>query len=128
MHDFRVFRQSAIKYWERKRILYNLALVPTSLFAYLLTGGLLYVGDPHPTLYGVVFFWFAISALGANVCFSLAYALEFLLGSDDPASRWWQFGRTTAFVTGLLVGVLLSLVGGWNIAQIEFYEQVNQVH
>jgi hypothetical protein len=117
------FRRAAIRYWERRRIIYNLALVPPSLFAYMLTAGVIYVGDPHQTHYYFLLFWFALSALGANICYSFAYALEFLCGSDDPTSRWLRFGRTTAFVGGVVFAMFLALIGGRNIAMMEFYGQ-----
>ena len=78
--------------------------MPAALFSYMLTAGVAYVGDPHPTLCGFFFLWFALSAIGAN---SFAYALEFRFGSDEPTSRWLQFGGTTAFVGGLLCAKFL---------------------
>jgi Mn2+/Fe2+ NRAMP family transporter len=127
MRYYPAFRNTAIRYWERRRIFYNLALIPPSLFAYMVMAGLAYVGDPHETHYGYVLFWFALSALGANICYSFAYALEFLFGSDDPTSRWLRFGRTTAFVGGVVFAMLLAFVGGRNIALMEFYEQAKRV-
>jgi hypothetical protein len=127
MRDFHAFRHTAIRYWERRRIIYNIALLPPSLLAYMLTAGLANVGDPQATLYGFLLFWFALSALGANVCYSFAYALEFLCGSDDLTSRWLRFGRTSVFVAGLLFAILLALIGARNIAMMEFYEQSKHV-
>jgi hypothetical protein len=66
-----------------------------------------------------------VSALGANICYSFAYVLEFFLGSDEPTSRWLRFGRITVFVAGVLFAMLLALVGGWNIAQLDYYHQVH---
>ena len=34
MRDFNKFRHIAIRYWERRRIIYNLALVPPAIFSY----------------------------------------------------------------------------------------------
>ena len=62
-----------------------------------------------------------MSAFGANVCYSFAYALEFLFGSDEPTSRWMRFGRTGTFVAGVLFAMLLALIGGRNIAGMEYY-------
>jgi len=89
--------------------------------------GVAYGGDPHKTHYGLVLWWFALSALGANICYSFAYVVEFLFGSDDPKSRWLRFGRTTAFVGGVVFGILLALVGGRNIATMEYYEEVKRI-
>jgi hypothetical protein len=124
MRDFPAYKQTAIRYWERRRIIYNLALVPPSLFGYLLCAGLAYVDDPPPMLYGLLLFWFAMSAFGANICYSFAYALEFFFGSDDPTSWWLQSGRTTVFIGGVLFAMFLALIGGRNIARIEYYENV----
>ena len=121
MRDYHAFRKTAIRYWERRRIIYNVALVPPSGLTYMLGAAVARVGDDygwHP-YYVVVLF--AMSALGANICYSFAYVLEFFFGSDDPSSRWLRFGRTTVFVTGLLFSMLLALVGGRNISLIEFY-------
>jgi hypothetical protein len=127
MSDFPTYKRTAVRYWERRRVIYNLALVPPAFFGYMLTAALAYVGDPHPTLYRLLLFWFFLSAVGANVCYSFAYGLEFLFGSEDPASRWLRFGRTTAFVGGVLFAMSLALVGGRNIAMMEFYENVKHV-
>ena len=127
MRDFRAFKHSAVRYWERRRVIYNLALIPPSLFAYMVMSGLNYVGDPHKTHYGLVLFWFTMSAFGANICYSFAYALEFVFGSDDPTSRWLRFGRTTAFVGGVVFAMLLAFIGGRNIAMIEYYEEIKRV-
>lgn len=116
-------RKKAIRYWERRRIFYNLAVVPPAFVGYALADTMNYVGDPHVTHYGFVLLWLALSALGANVCYSFAYALEFFLGGPDGASRWLRFGRTTAFVGGVLFAMLLALIGGRNIADMEYYQQ-----
>jgi hypothetical protein len=121
MNDYRAFRSSAIRYWERRRIFYNLALVPPAFFSYVLSAGVIYVGDPHRSYYFYVLGLFAASALGANVCYSFAYALEFFFGSGNPESRWLRFGRTCIFSAGVLFAMVLALIGGRNIALIEFY-------
>ena len=56
MHDYHAFRKTAIRYWERRRIVYNIALVPPSGLSYMLGAGVARVGDDygwHP--YYVVF-------------------------------------------------------------------------
>ena len=121
MRDYHAFRQTAIRYWERRRIIYNIALVPPAALSYMLVAGVARVGDDYGWHPYYVVFLFALSALGANICYSFAYALEFLFGSDDPSSRWLRFQRTTAFVAGVLFSMLLALVGGRNIALMEFY-------
>jgi hypothetical protein len=120
-------QKAVIRYWERRRIIYNVALVPASLFAYLLSAGLAYVGDPHDTLYSFVMFWFALSAVGANMCYSFVYSLEFFFFTEDPASRWSRYGRAWTFIGGLAFAMILALLGGRNIAMMEFYEQVKRM-
>ena len=120
MRDFQTFKRSAVRYWERRRIPYNLALLLPAFVGYGVTDTLNWVGDDHERLYAYIIPWFAASALGANVCYSLVYVLEFFFGSEDPASRWLRSGRTATFVFGLLLSMVLALVGGGNIAMMEW--------
>ena|SRR5687768_7280419 len=68
----------------------------------------------------VVVVLFILSAVGANVCFSFVYALEFLFGSDAPDSRWLRFWRPLFMVLGTLFAMLLALFGSRNIAFLEY--------
>jgi hypothetical protein len=120
MRDYHAFKHSSILYWERRRIIYNLALVPPAFFGYGLADTLNWVGNSHQTRYSIILLWFAMSAGGANICYSFCYALEFLFGSDAPTSRWQRYGRTTAFAGGVLFAMLLALIGGRNIADMEW--------
>jgi hypothetical protein len=120
LHNHDGFRRMAVRYWERRRIIYNLALVPAAFLGYAFADTLNWAGDAHPAHYGFVVFWLAMSAFGANICYSFAYALEFLFGSDRPTSRWLRFGRTSAFVGGVLFAMVLALIGGRNIADMEY--------
>jgi hypothetical protein len=125
MRDYHASRHTAICYWERRRIIYNIALLLPAWFGYGFTDFLNWAGDPHQTHYSYILPWIALSALGANICYSFAYALEFLFGSDDPTSRWMRYGRTTAFVGGVLFAMLLALIGGRNIAMMEWHYGIN---
>ena len=127
MRDYHAFRHTAIRYWERRRIIYNLVLVPPAIFGFGFTDTLNWVGDPHETHYSFILPLFALSAVGANICYTFAYALEFLLGSDDPTSRWMRYGRTTAFVGGVVFAMFLALIGGRNIAEMDWYHQIKHV-
>jgi len=113
MNDYKAFRQKAFRFWERRRILYNVALVLPAFLGYAA------FNDPHQTHYVYLIPLLILSAMGANVCYTFAYALEFVFGSDDPALRWLRFGRTMAFVCGVMFAMLLAFIGGWNIAAIE---------
>jgi hypothetical protein len=121
MRDYQAYRHAAVRYWERRRIVYNLALLPPAWLAYGFVDNLNWVGDPHEAQYSYILPLFALSALGANVCYSFAYALEFLFGRDEPNSAWMCYGRTTAFVGGVLFAMLLALIGGRNIAEMEWH-------
>lgn len=127
MHERYTFRQLALRYWERRRIIYNLALIPPAFVGYAVADTLNWVGDAHKTHYGFIVFWLAMSAFGANICYSFAYALEFLFGDDTPTSGWVRFGRTSAFVGGVLVAMFLALIGGRNIADMEYYEGIKHL-
>ena len=121
MGDFQLFRRTAIRYWERRRIIYNLALVPPAFFSYGFTDNLNWVGDPHVTHYSYILPLFALSAVGANICYTFSYALEFVFGSNDPKSGWLRLGRTSIFVAGVLFAMVLALIGGRNIAIMEWH-------
>jgi len=127
IHDFASFKCRAIHYWEKRRIIYNVALVPPALLGFLFFDNLNYVGDPHQIDYGYVSIWFVLSALLANVCYSFAYAMEFLFGRDDPGSWWMMYGRSLMFVGGVLLAILLALIGGHNIAVMDYYHQIRRL-
>lgn len=124
MRDYLSFRRTAIRYWELRRIVYNLALIPPSLLAYLFTTGLLWAGDEPDFHYKFTMIQFGLCAFGANICYSFAYVLEFWFGTVEPDSRWLRFGRVTVFVVGLLFAMILALIGGRNIAEMEFHHQL----
>ena len=121
MQDFDGFRRLALRYWERRRLIYNMALIPPALIGYF-SAGLLSaaVGDPPRIGTGMVIGLFMLSAIGANVCYSFAYALEFLVGNDRPNSSWLLWGRSAAFILGTSFAAGLALLGGRNIGLIEF--------
>ena len=123
MRDYAAYKKSAIRYWEWRRIFYNLALVLPSAIAYGVGGAIYRRGESYNLHPYYVAFLFALSAAGANICYSFAYALEFVLGSDEPSSRWQQFGRTAAFAAGVLLAMGLAFFGGLNIAAMEFHDQ-----
>lgn|SRR5690242_10234498 len=120
MRDYQAFRRTAVRYWERRRIVYNVTLVLPAWLGFAFTDTINFVGDPHRIHYSLLATWFALSAVGANVCYSFAYALEFFFGNDDPASSWLRFGRTSAFIGGNLFAMLFALIGGYNIAQLHW--------
>lgn len=79
------------------------------------------LGDAPQLSSAAVFGLFALSALGANICYSFAYALEFIFATEDPTSRWFTVGRRLCFVAGALFAMMLAFVVGRNIHVIEYY-------
>ena len=127
MRDFTSFRTAAIRYWEWRRIVYNLALVPPAMLGYGMTTGVMHLGDVpdgHSPMFVVSI---VLGAIGANICYTFCYVPEFLFGSDDSASRWQRGGRSFCFVVGMLLGVLLANVCGWNVAQGEWNYHVSHI-
>lgn len=92
-----------------------------ALFGYFMSTGVAAgVGDQRKLGAGAVITLFVVSAIGANVCYSFGYALEFLFGSDASDSRWLRFWRPLLMVLGTLFAMLLALIGGRNIGVIEY--------
>jgi hypothetical protein len=118
MNDYGRYRRDAIRYWEWRRLVYNLALIGPAIAGYLPLAGISAgIGDPqHP---GKVACMFAMAALGANVCYSFIYAFEFICGSDDPESPWLSFGRNLAFISGTIFAMVLAFGGGQSISIME---------
>src|SRR4051812_22717405 len=121
MRDFPSFRTSGIRYWEKRRIFYNLALTLPSLVGYMTWSELPAAVDDirHLNTFQVIGL-FALSAVAANVCYTFCYTLEFLFGCDDPSSRWLRYRRRVAFVSGTLLAMLLAFVGGRNIGMMQY--------
>lgn len=121
MRDLRAYRNAAIRYWETRRLVYNALLALPAIVGYAATAELpSAVGDPEHFGMGQVAWLFFLSALGANICYTFAYALEFHFGSDEPASRWLRCGRTCAFVVGTLIAMLLAFEGGRTIGLLQY--------
>jgi hypothetical protein len=127
MNSCSPFRRSAIRYWEWRRIFYNVALVPSALIGYGVTDVVNHVGDLHNSNNARLFVWFVLAAVGANICYTFTYALEFFFGSDDPNSRWLRHGRISTFLGGVLLAILLALIGGRDIANLDFYYEVRSL-
>jgi len=121
MHDFQSYRRSVIRYWEWRRIVFNLAIAPVAFVSYTVCAGIEagLGADPRLTT-GDVVRLFVQAAIAANVCYTFAYVLEFLFGSDAPNSRWSAWARTAVFVSGIILGMLLALYGGVSIANLEY--------
>lgn len=121
MRDYQAFHREAVRYWEKRRLWYNLALIVPALLGYAPSGLSAAIGDAPQLSSTAVFSFFALSALGANICYSFAYALEFIFATENPASRWLTIGRRLCLVAGILFAMVLAFIGGRNIHIMEYY-------
>lgn len=117
MLTLRQKREMAVRYWESRRIAFNLLLVPPALFgwvAHVATS----LGGPAaaiPAEPGTILLGVALAALLANVLYSAAYGLEFLFLSDERESFWLRGGRTVVFASGSLCAFCGAFLGGARI-------------
>ena len=112
-------KRKVILYWERRRILWNLILIPPSLTAYWFAEELTVGVDPalvHGLGFPLVAAAFCFAAIGANLCYCFAYAVEFWVAGSSAETPFNEIGRTVLFLLGCLLGVGLALIGGQAIA------------
>ena len=65
--EFTEYRREAIRYWERRRIIWNILLVPPSVFAYMFASGFaIGIGDESEFGYAMVVALFCFAAVAAN--------------------------------------------------------------
>lgn len=121
MNDFASYRKSAIRYWERRRIGYNVLLIPSALLGYCSAAMRAAIDDATMQFgWWTVLLMFIVHALAANYCFSLVYAAEFIFGTEDPRSLWKRWMATAVFTTGTLLSIPLAVIGGSNIGNIVY--------
>jgi len=115
-------RQShAIRYWERRRIVYNLLLTPPAILGWGLGGAVGGAVDDRAAVgLGVLLLLFVLAAVCANICYTFCYALEFLMLSADDAGALLRNSRTAVFTLGCALAIPLALIGGRNIAFIQY--------
>ena len=121
MNDFAAYRKSAIRYWERRRISYNVLLVPCMMLGFLVTAGMNAVDDREMRMGWVgTLLLFCGYLFTANLCYSLVYAAEFIFGSEDEGSKWRRWLATTLFTLGTLFSLPIGLGVGRDIANISY--------
>jgi hypothetical protein len=116
MQDIPTFRSRAIRYWEKRRLYYNLALVLPALAGF--HSGAVAVarrGFLPPSFGLAVVAVFVLWAVLANICFTFAYALEFLFGKDVPESLWVSHGREISFFVGTIFAMALAFFAGVDV-------------
>jgi hypothetical protein len=121
MLDYQSLRRSATRDWESRRLWYNLALVLPALLGYAPAELSAAVGDEQRMSSVGVAGLFVLSAVGANVCYTFAYALEFLFATDNPDAGWLNDGRWLCFVLGTLFAMMLAFIGGRNISFMQYH-------
>jgi hypothetical protein len=92
--------RDAVRYWERRRIIYNVILALVFLGWIVLTW-------PHfsdaPTKQGIIFL--IVFGIAANVCYSAVYLIDLPFQSSSIRAQWqrvrfglWLVGTGVAFV------------------------------
>jgi hypothetical protein len=105
------FRKGVVGYWEKRRLIFNLLLLPSAWFAWNLSSDFTFSIDGHiPARIGDPFV--VRSALSllliANVCYSIVYFIEVCLMSEKKRAFWPKGGRLLVFCTVCAVGMLLT--------------------
>lgn len=90
----------AVRFWERRRVLYNLILFAIVVAWFVLTW-------PHfrPALTWFAFFQFAVLGLLANLCYCTAYIVDLPMRCSELGAAWarkrwvlWSLGTLFAIV------------------------------
>ena len=100
--QLRVVLDDALRYWEPRRILYNLLLVAVVL-------GWVILSWPHlrPLLGFQALLLLFVLAVLANVCYCAAYVLDIPLQISSFGPRWRRW-RWAVWLTGMLFAAVLA--------------------
>lgn len=101
----------ALRFWERGRILYNLALLSIVL------GAVWYGGKDWRLLLGMAPALFVL-AVAANALYCLAYPADLLLQASEFRAQWRRL-RWILWSIGMLTACVLA---GWIVQDIAFSE------
>jgi hypothetical protein len=108
--DFTSEKQKAIRYWERRRWVFLALLVPPTIIVYLgsteLPAG---IGDRRMLSDFEILLAFLLAFLGANICYSFAYVVEFFYLGSPRYSRYLKGGRSSWFAFGCILGIILAV-------------------
>jgi hypothetical protein len=113
-------KNEAIHYWEIRRLLWNLLLVPPAFFAFsFVIRTAMHEHQSLPVFGGFeVAVAFCFAAVGANLCYSFAYVVEFWIQGAVAEDGYHRYGRPMLFYLGCVLGVGLALWGGVSIAHL----------
>jgi len=110
----REYRSEAIRYWERGRIIYLVVLAIVTLTTCLMTmdqGPFRAKGPFHDI--GILFGWVA-AFVGANLCYSVVYLLEFLF-MGTVLERLYRACRWVLLIVGCAFGAALAFVMSYSL-------------
>lgn len=114
-------KRKAIAYWEKRRIVYNVLLMPASVLAWQISKEFTcQIDDQTPARLTdpAVMLALVVLCISANICYSFVYVLEFFFLADEPRKFWPAPGRTVFFVVGCLIGMWLASV---TMSQLQIY-------
>ena len=104
------YKNSAIRYWEKRRLIYNVILVVPALVGWSISASLTLAIDDQqsPSLLDpLVILNLIFLIIGANICYSFVYSLEFLFYSESSQS-WSSRGRLIILILGCLISIPLA--------------------
>jgi len=115
------YTRRAIRFWEIRRAIFCGVVALPAWFAHMLFSGI-QAGLDYPqtgtALELTVRYAWAFVLL--NICYTFAYAAEFLFRSENPSAFWPTAGRHLTFVPGLLLGCYFAFCAGAQIGIFEF--------
>jgi hypothetical protein len=101
-HSLREIFPDAVRYWERRRIFYNLVLLAVVLIWLVSTWphfqNALHLRSLPPML---------VLALAANVCYSTAYLVDLAMQYSFFQAAWLHW-RWSLWLAGMLIAILLA--------------------
>ena len=100
--SFRELLADAIRFWEPRRVIYNLILAAATMTWLVATW-------PHfrPALTWDSLLFLVVAALLANACYCAAYLVDIPM-QCSAVSRAWRWGRWGLWLAGMLFGLLLA--------------------
>ena len=106
-------RASAVRYWESRRLGFNLMLVPPAVCGWL--GYLSSTVGTHEIAMlapGALIAPMIVAFVAVNLLYSAVYCLEFLLMCEEEAGYWFSRGRDLTFAAGCVTVFGLAFLGG----------------
>jgi len=121
-------RREALAYWEKRRIIYNLLLVPPAWYSWGISQSFTYsIDDREPASLTdpIVILTLVILFIAANLCYSAVYVLEFCFMSEKRGKFWPFPGRIIFLIVGCLLGMALSAQNMSRVEQMHAAPKLN---